>query len=331
MISHEEKKMVKKKWFWGITSVVLVAGIVAGLFLSWFIGPLAPALALNVPEKAADNVVRSVAVAQESNCGQTGAIVVMFLSYDSRDWNEPYGADMIRYFRADFSNLTIDEVALPRDLWMKTPVLVEMEIANYKLGKVFEYEPHVALKDQKDLIIASTGDVAQTVFDNFEVAPDKYVTLDAKIFATMIDLIGGIEIQNEYAFDTISYSFAPGQVVLTGAEASEYVREFNDDLLEVRRFSRQKAVLLSIWEKMTKPENITKLPKLNEQFQENYVTDLTPAQLTSLFCLIEKVTLEKMTTNDVTPQMFTVGGPDDSFLPDVEKITKLLKDNLFPQ
>ena len=323
--------MVKKKWFWGITSVVLVVGIVAGLFLSWFIGPLAPALALNVPEKAAANAVSSAAAAQETNCGQTGEIVVMFLSYDSRDWNEPYGADMIRYFRADFSNLTIDEVALPRDLWMKTPVLVEKQITNYKLGKVFEYKPYVALKDQKDAIIASTGDVAQTVFDNFEVAPDKYVTLDAKTFAAMIDLIGGIEVLNEYAFNTQSYSFVPGMVALTGAQASEYVRWFNDDLLEVRRFARQKEVLLSIWEKMTKPENITKLPELNKQFQEDYVTDLSPAQVTSLFCLIEKVTVEKMTTNDVTPEMFTVGGPENSFIPDVEKITKLLKDTLFPQ
>lgn len=147
----------------------------------------------------------------------------------------------------------------------------------------------------------------------------------------MIDTIGGIEVQNDYSFDTQNYSFAPGKITLTGAEASEYVRWFNDDNLEMKRFDRQKAVLLAIWEKMTKPENISKLPGLNSQFQQDYVTDLSPAQITSLFCLIEKVTVAKMKTNDVTPQMFTLGGPDNSFIPDVEKISSLLTTTLFPK
>jgi LCP family protein required for cell wall assembly len=330
--------MLKKSAILKIGSLVVVVGLLAAVVLIWFNKPLGTALALSIPEKAvaAEKVsadrksVKFDSVKLATNCNETGAIVFLFTSYDSSKWSQPHGADMIRYFRADFSNLTIDEVTLPRDLWVNTPVLAPQNITNKKLGKVFEYEPYAKLIDQKDVIIKSTSNLAQTVFDNFAVSPTNYITLDAVTFASMVDTLGGIDVVNKYTFNTENYSFVQGNVHLDGAKASEYVRWFNDDLLEVKRFNRQESVLIAIWQKMILPENITKFPNLIKQFQENFVTDFTPAQITNLFCLVQKVTLEKMKTHNVSSDMFTTGGPDNSFIPDVEKIKTLLNTVLFP-
>jgi LCP family protein required for cell wall assembly len=330
--------MFKKRLFWKI--VIPVFSIVIILFiigLIWFTQPLAPALALNIPTPNAEKVASTAQaaqdtnkVAQDTNCGVTGAMVFLFTSYDSSAWDEPHGADMVRYFRADYSNLSIETVALPRDLWVNTPVLSEKNISEYRFGEIFVYEPNKPLSKQIELIIHSTSDIAQTVYDNFEVSPEHYVTLDAINFAMIVDTVGGVDVNNPYALTTENYTFAQGEIHLTGAQASEFSRWLNDGETEWTRFVRQERVLLGILKKMTRPENILKLPELNEQFKDTFVTDFSPSEITSLFCLVEKVTLSKVEAHDVTPEMVTAGGPDNSFIPNVEKIKTLLKTVLFP-
>ena len=67
-----------------------------------------------------------------------------------------------------------------------------------------------------------------------------------------------------------------------------------------------------------------KLPALYDQFKQMIVTDLSPEQIFSLFCLLKEVPKEEIVMEQVKPE-WTSPGRSDSLLWDKAKVIVALK------
>jgi|GEM_PF-2414410 len=275
-----------------------------------------PALARQDNKQAAANAA--------SHCGNTGTIIILFLGTDERD-EIPYGADFIRFFKVDFSRLTVTCVALSRDLWVKTPALADKHIKEKRLGEVFDVVQTSTKGSLKEQYLAATTVLTQTIFDNFGVVPDLYLTVPQSSFATLVDGLGGIEVDVPQDQDAYKHVLIAGKQNLNGQQALAYIRLFEGYKLgDFGRNSRQLPFIKAVLARIIEPANMVKIPGLVNQLQEKIVTDLSPALIASLTCMLAEVPRANITFHTLTPDM-TSPGPEASLLPDAPKIQAWLQ------
>jgi LCP family protein required for cell wall assembly len=143
---------------------------------------------------------------------------------------------------------------------------------------------------------AGTQGLAQALYDRYHYLPDHYITISQTLFTDMVDSLGGLEL--DIPQDILSVppgwsTFHAGQQTLDGKQTLDYVRLLNPTgqayPSEWDRFSRQNLVLQAILQALLKPQNWSKLPDLIGKFHESTVTDLSPAQLLDLACMLQQV------------------------------------------
>jgi anionic cell wall polymer biosynthesis LytR-Cps2A-Psr (LCP) family protein len=263
-----------------------------------------------------------------STCGRSGSIVLLVVAADQAQWSVPHTEDFIRYVKINFSQISVDVVAIPRDLWVQTPALAPFNVFAYRLGEVYYYETNRDVGSQRDTMIRATTLLGQTLYDNFGIVPDHYLTLDGGSIAPMVDTLGGVDINNSANITIEGYLYPAGRVHLNGEQASIYSRWLITDT-EWDRLSRQKNVILGIWDKVLEPASLSNLPNLLQQFSNSYVTDLSPELITSLTCMMNKVAQEDIHFYSISQDMVSPG-PNNTMLPDVDRIKQFLQGQLAP-
>jgi hypothetical protein len=126
--------------------------------------------------------------------------------------------------------------------------------------------------------------------------------MDFTAFTTIIDAIGGIEIDNptdidDQAYPDGSYGFDPfvlpaGRHTLNGYDALRYARTRHDDS-DINRAQRQQQVVLAVRDKILSagslPALITQAPTLYSTLNESIQTNLTLDQLVALALLAQDI------------------------------------------
>ena len=323
--------MNKRKYIWIIgLGILSLFSLALYQFNSFYKSPLGPSLKLTVKEES--QIIQDVKTAdaleeilvQDENCGNTGSMTLLVLGVDNPFGDVPKGADLIRLVKVDFRQKEITIVAIPRDLWVTTGELAEHGIEEERLGLTYYYGKLYSDDDE----IAATSILAQTIYDNFAVAPDYYVNIHMATFADMVDELGGIEINVPARFHTPSGDIEAGLQTLDGLMTMEYARTMLIDN-EWDRLGRQNLVLLGIRDKLLDPSIWPEVPGIILQFDELVTTDLSPEQIVDLTCMIDEVSQENITLLEIGPEM--VEGGDDGervMYPDVEKIMEFL-DGIF--
>ncbi|OYQ65843.1 LCP family protein [Aerococcus sp. 1KP-2016] len=113
---------------------------------------------------------------------------------------------------------------------------------------------------------------------------DYYALVNMTGMMNIIDAVGGVTVNNEFAFSQDGYDFAQGSINLaTGEEALAYVRmRYEDPNGDFGRAARQRQVLIAILDKYQNVENVGSLLGLFETVQSNVTTDLTIDDMTKL-------------------------------------------------
>lgn len=262
-----------------------------------------------------------------SNCGFDDTLLIMFLGTDERQ-EIPYGADAIRFLRVDYSELTVAIVDLSRDLWVKTPALAGKKIREARLGDVFDIVQTGTKGSLKEQYLAATTVMAQTIYDNFGVAPDRYMTVPQSSFADLVDGLGGIEVEVPYDVEAYKHVVLAGKRTLSGKEALAYIRQVDViGLGDLQRNMRQVPYVKAVLQRMGEPANLVKLPGLIASLRENFITDLSPARIASLGCMLSQVPRANITFHSLRLDM-TSPGPQASLRPDTAKINPWLQDLL---
>ena len=254
-------------------------------------------------------------------------MIILFLGADERD-EIPYGADVIRFIKVDFSNLTVACVSLSRDLWVKTPALADKHIKEKRLGEVFDVVQTGTKGTLQEQYLAATTVITQTIFDNFGIAPDRYLTVPQSAFASLVDGLGGIEVDVPQDQDAYKHVLIAGKQNLNGQQALAYIRLVEQfSVGDLGRNSRQLPFIKAVFARMIEPANMVKLPGIVNQLQAKIVTDLSPVRIASLTCMMSQVPRANITFHALTPDM-TSPGPENSLLPDMSKIQPWLQELL---
>jgi len=326
--------------YWVIAILVLIIIGVGAVFLWQLLrNPISPPLDIIVPTNTTQPVQPAVPSATpipaeplSETCGRSDVMTILFQARDVSEGELPYGADVIRFVRVDFGAPGVRMIAVPRDLWVETPHLNMLNIQNSRLGPVFYYVEQNTIGTQPEKAVSATNAVAQAIYDNFAVTPDYYLFFEMKTFAEALDLLGGVDVNIPRDLDYGGYSFKAGPQHLDGQTALIYARLLPENEISDGwdRLERQNLILKAVWAKLLTPANIVLVPSLIETFNENIVTDLSPALIADLACMVDKVPQDQLILTQVDASMITGAGPDDSMLPDVDKVRQFLQGQLAP-
>ena len=277
--------------------------------------PLVPPSPTEIPPPTPTPVLAPtetpIPVPIELACGGSGKMQLLLLGENSPEDVPPRGADAIRLVKVDFDNNAVTILAMPPDLWVNTPNLAGVKATT--LNQTYLTAKNAAAgQGERAAMVQGTQAMAQALSDNFGYQPDHYVTLNQQVFTSMVDTLGGIEVNVPVRLDPGLPGhglFEAGLQVFNGQEARNYTRivlsNSQGQLDEWARFERQNQVLAALRAKIMQPDSWSVMPQLVSQFANLVVTDLSPSQLLDLNCMIAAVG-EKIIMLQVGQDMLTV-------------------------
>ena len=162
-------------------------------------------------------------------------------------------------------------VSIPRDI----RVYIE-EQGFQKINAVWTFGE---IAEEGSGIEASTAFISE-MFDT----PINYaVQLDFQGFSDLVDAIGGVTVENDFAFTSRRYEFPVGPLELDGKEALTYVRmRYEDPLGETGRQKRQRQVIRQIAHNMKSPKVLSSLRSIFRAVEDNVRTNLTLDEMIEL-------------------------------------------------
>jgi LCP family protein required for cell wall assembly len=189
-------------------------------------------------------------------------------------------------------------LSIPRDLWVPIP--------GYKNNRINTAN---AIGDSDDYPGGGGPQLARkTVEGVLGVRIHHYVRLNFSVFESVIDRMGGIEIEvpediRDESYPTEDYgtevfAIAKGTHTLDGATALKYARTRHDSNGDFGRARRQQQVILAIRDKVQDPRVFASLllsaPDLIADFGTSIKTDLTLDQMQQLAVLAQKIDRSKI-------------------------------------
>lgn len=328
--------IIKRREISVILSLIIVLGLVGCNLQRDLQAPLAPTLGVptNTPPAVLENPTATQAAEEiaptptmepeiPTVCGQSGAMTILFVGSDILGSSKPNGADAIRLMKVNYDEQSIKVVTMPRDLLIKTASVNDASKIQQTIGLTF-HEAFTAAPGtplEKNAIGARV--LAQLILENFAVRPDYYVTLQMDHFTSMVDTIGGIQINVPTTVTTEhNITFTAGVQTLDGKLTSEYVR-FISPGGEEGRIARQNAVINALQDKVLSVDTLPQIPALIAQFKDAVITDLSVEQLASIGCLAAQMPKENIAFGAITsPDLMT------NNVPNIDKIKTYLTNML---
>ena len=304
-----------------------------------FVQPLAEPLSIQTrPQQEADEPVQEpsdegaattetqATAVPQGLCGQSGAIQVLLIGADYSLGMPPLGADAIRLIQFDFDNAQITTVAFPRAMVVDTEALEDTMKTRMELGTSYYEKKQTAQGSNTDKVTAASNLLAQVLYDNFEAAPDHYLTLQLDSVGAMIDEIGGVEITLAEEITTErDVTFPAGKQTLNGRLAAEFVRSKQPGG-EAARLKRQELFMDAFQKKIFSASVAKEIPDLLSQFQGAIVTDLSVEQLLNLSCAYQQIPDSAQTYINLMGDEYVSIDEESGMTPDADAIQDLLKE-----
>jgi LCP family protein required for cell wall assembly len=294
----------KRKILLGVGMVIVLAGMQA---LRFYRQPLGPALDLPAVEQTptltafpitAQSIDTTTAlitptVAPQPLCGGPAVMNILAIGSDARAQNYLYGlADIIRLVRVDFVNGRVAILEVPRDLWVEIPDIADhYNITHGKVNQAYFYgNKGMGYYDGPG---EGPGLLARTLKLNFGAQPDHYLAVNMHTFETVVDAVGGIDVNLPYDVSARSdanpfgFHADKGPHHFDGAAALwvARIRQYN----VFTRAENQNLVMCALRKKILSPALVPAIPQLITAFQQNVQTDLSPEQINQLACLAKQM------------------------------------------
>jgi LCP family protein required for cell wall assembly len=309
--NHQEASMSKKRLVIVVLSICAIIGLVFGVsrFNSLMEKPLGPSLRGNPSEQPISNsdqlqtpgqlsTLVQLPTREQANqprplCGRTPVLTMLAIGIDYRGDNYLYGlADVIRIVRIDFTIHKVSVLTLDRAIWVEIPGISDhYGITHGMLNQSYFYGvPAMGYYDGPG---GGAGLLAATLKMNFDLNVDNYIVVDFRAFVKIVDALGGIDVNLPEPVDgnlngeSLGY-FSAGTQHLSGTQALNLAR-IREGYSTLIRDSNQDKIIKAIYDKVTSPEIIPKIPKLLQALKGAGLTDLSPNQIENMICLIQKM------------------------------------------
>lgn len=245
-------------------------------------------------------------------CGQDTEWIVLMVGIDYLGDGFLYGlADVIRVIRVDFVNMTVNMVALPRDLMVEAPEDRFTVPDPYKINQAYLFgTPGMDHYRGSGL---GAGALAEVIQYNFGVPIDHYGVINFETFVNFIDTIGGVEVDLPGPVsDPILGDFPAGKQTLTGERALALSR-IRKNYGDAFRVSNQTLIMRAVLNKLVRPAYWVQVPRLLDEFRDGFLTDLSIEQLGSLgVCFLRNFDTNNLKTSEAPPDLLTGGS---AFIP----------------
>jgi LCP family protein required for cell wall assembly len=205
-----------------------------------------------------------------------------------------YRTDVIMLAAVDTVSGQVSLVSFPRDLWVTIPGYYEQRINTV-------------------MQVGGINLLASTLQTNFGIYPTDYAMVDMAGFLKVIDILGGVKFETEYATaDACDGSLepdrwcevGPGTVELDSDWALWYVRaRYNSS--DFDRMRRTQEVVQAVMKKVTSPLGVLRLPALMSAYSENVQSNVTPGDLVVLSRLALGFSADKIHHYSIGPNQVT--------------------------
>ncbi|KRE47886.1 LCP family glycopolymer transferase [Paenibacillus sp. Soil522] len=116
----------------------------------------------------------------------------------------------------------------------------------------------------------------QTVENFLDYPIDYYAKVNMEGFARLIDLIGGVEVDNPFSFDYEGHKFDQGHLSLNGTLALKYSRmRYDDPRGDFGRNTRQRDILQEVMNRAMSFSNVTQLQSILGELKDSVKTNIT--------------------------------------------------------
>ncbi|GGD75982.1 LCP family glycopolymer transferase [Paenibacillus nasutitermitis] len=116
----------------------------------------------------------------------------------------------------------------------------------------------------------------QTVENFLDYPIDYYMKVNMEGFERLIDLVGGVKVNNPYTFKMQGHEFVKGQISLNGKEALLYSRmRYDDPRGDLGRNARQREILIEGMKSSLSLSNIVKVQGLLDEVGDSVKSNIT--------------------------------------------------------
>jgi anionic cell wall polymer biosynthesis LytR-Cps2A-Psr (LCP) family protein len=147
--------------------------------------------------------------------------------------------------------------------------------------------------------------LARTLQENFGIQIDHYLAVNLSAFRKIVDTMGGLDVyfsQPVYIkkFEKPKLYLKAGQHHLSGKEAENVVRT-RIEIGDFGRIRNQTVVLKAVTARLITPSGIQNIPPIIQQMKSSVLTDLSPAEISQMICLAERIDPERDISFDQIP------------------------------
>jgi LCP family protein required for cell wall assembly len=259
-----------------------------------------------------DTTLGSIPTQAASIQQPAGEVTILLMGSDQRPGAPDFRTDtaLLVVLKTDGS---VSLVSFPRDLWVYLPGRF-ME----RINSAQEY---------------GGFDLVQSTFQyNFGFTPQSYILTNFSGFRSIVDSLGGIDVQVGQTFSDAragypkGYTVNPGLVHMDSETALWYVRA-RETTSDLDRLRRAQEVILAIGKKLFSLNGLTHIPQLYSDFRGAIVTDLTLQDAVALLPILQSVDPNKIqryaiSSDQVTPFITSSGA--DVLLPRPDAIRQVL-------
>jgi hypothetical protein len=138
---------------------------------------------------------------------------------------------------------------------------------------------------------------------------DYYIEVDVEGLTKLVDAVGGVDIDVEKRMkyrdrsQHLSIDLEPGMQHLSGEQAVGYARFRHDAAGDLGRIERQQKFLRAVVRELLSPDQVTRLPRMADEFVKTVNTNMTVRDILSLKRIVEQAGPEgmRMAMLPVTP------------------------------
>lgn len=219
--------------------------------------------------------------------------------------------DVIMVVQLNLDTNKVDVLQIPRDTYVGTDVS--------STGKINAVYGRSGLEG-----------LAQVIYDRFKLPVDHYVNINMDGFITIVDAIGGVEINIQESFTLEGVTFQPGVQTLNGIEAEKFVRERHSRPgSDIGRMNAQREFLAALFQKF-KHLSMSQITALVPTVMENVTTDLDVKTVLSMVELVMGIEMEDISFHMVPGEGCTAPNGQSVWSVHIDPLLEIINESFRP-
>ncbi|SDS28954.1 transcriptional attenuator, LytR family [Paenibacillaceae bacterium GAS479] len=148
----------------------------------------------------------------------------------------------------------------------------------------------------------------QTVESFLDYPVDYYVKVNMEGFEKVVDLLGGVKVDNSFTFTYEGQTFEKGELLLSGEQALLYSRmRYDDPRGDFGRQNRQRDIIQQVMKNALTVSSLTKASGMLEQIGSNVKTDISFDRMKDLL-MNYRPKIEGISQQEITGRGTRIGG-----------------------